>query len=224
MPAAIIHSPSHNVRDEVVNVIHLCAHNHEKLSQLGQSFINYFIRAYVADLDTSSLHKSFVNELLSFHPLLWRLQVISYHRPTRLRRVSRRGIPRWLWSRDRYWTPFLFFCILWCSTYDDTLSTDYYELLKDGIIVEWPQMPVTTNNYTSPLVSMLIMALVSAPDNVTHETHGKLSIGFYVGLYLTHALSSSSPVHGQSKIMYENPSRGAKAFYLSRLSRLQISV
>ncbi len=33
--------------------------------------------------------------------------------------------------------------------------------------------------------------------------HGKLSIGFYVGLYLTHALSSSSPVHGQSEIMYK---------------------
>ncbi len=33
--------------------------------------------------------------------------------------------------------------------------------------------------------------------------HGKLSIGFCIGLYLTHALSSSSPVHGQSEMIYE---------------------
>ncbi|KAK0435688.1 uncharacterized protein EV420DRAFT_1592662 [Desarmillaria tabescens] len=42
----IIHSPSPSARHEVVKVIHSCAQDHAKLSQLGQTFLNYFIRPF----------------------------------------------------------------------------------------------------------------------------------------------------------------------------------
>ncbi|KAK0216735.1 hypothetical protein EDD85DRAFT_798168 [Armillaria nabsnona] len=42
----IIHSPSRTALHEVVKVIHSCAGDHSKLSQLGQTFIDYFIRPF----------------------------------------------------------------------------------------------------------------------------------------------------------------------------------
>ncbi|PBK86808.1 hypothetical protein ARMGADRAFT_480577 [Armillaria gallica] len=108
-------------------------------------------------------------QFLSFPPLLRRLQVISYRRPTRLRRVSRRGIPRWLWSRDCYQVPFyfIFFLVFHIRRYVvDRLSR---ALSRQGIIVGCPQTLLTTNNYTPPLVSILIMTLASAPDTDARE-------------------------------------------------------
>ncbi len=40
----ILHAPSLHARHQVIKVIHLCAQNYDSLSELGQSFINYFIR------------------------------------------------------------------------------------------------------------------------------------------------------------------------------------
>lgn len=40
----IHHFPSCNARDEVINLIHLCAQEHEAVPTLGQTFIHYFIR------------------------------------------------------------------------------------------------------------------------------------------------------------------------------------
>ena len=40
----ILHAPSIHARHEVVKVIHSCAQNYDALSELGDSFIDYFIR------------------------------------------------------------------------------------------------------------------------------------------------------------------------------------
>jgi hypothetical protein len=40
----ILHAPSLHARHEVVKVIHSCAQNSDALSELGHSFIDYFIR------------------------------------------------------------------------------------------------------------------------------------------------------------------------------------
>jgi hypothetical protein len=40
----ILHAPSIHARHEMVRVIHSCEQNHETLSELGQHFINFFIR------------------------------------------------------------------------------------------------------------------------------------------------------------------------------------
>jgi len=39
----ILHAPSLHARHEVVKVIHSCAQNYDALSELGHSFIDYFI-------------------------------------------------------------------------------------------------------------------------------------------------------------------------------------
>jgi hypothetical protein len=40
----ILHAPSIHARHEVIKVIHSCAQNYDALSELGHSFIDYFIR------------------------------------------------------------------------------------------------------------------------------------------------------------------------------------
>jgi len=40
----ILHAPCFHARHEVIKVIHPCAQNYDAFSELGQTFIDYFIR------------------------------------------------------------------------------------------------------------------------------------------------------------------------------------
>ena len=56
----IIHAPSVTALHEVVKVIHPCAHDIQTLSDLGESFIDYFIRPCKFFLSVSSIDANLV--------------------------------------------------------------------------------------------------------------------------------------------------------------------